>query len=533
MTSRATIDTITGTNLVAREERHNGTAELRGTDPRTGTELDPAFHEATTDEVAGAAAAAEDAFRVLRTWDDARRAAMLRTIADRLDGAGEALVERADRETALGSSPRLTGELARTTNQLRAFARLVDDGWYAEAIIDRGGDGSPDVRRQLVGLGPVAVFGASNFPLAFGVAGGDTAAALAAGCPVVAKGHPSHPGTSELVARAILAALEEVGAPAGTFSLIQGASPEVGRAVVLAPEIRAVGFTGSHAGGRALADLAQTRPEPIPVYAEMGSVNPLFVLPAAAAARAGEIAEGFAGSMTLGVGQFCTKPGLAFVPEGEAEALRQAVVSALEGNSGGPMLNARVRGAFAEELERLAALPGVEPVLSGTPDDGPLACAPSLLAADLDTFLRTEELRDEHFGPVSVVVSCPHERLTEAASAVPGSLTATIHADDEDADLAGTLQEVLTDRAGRIVYNGFPTGVAVVPAMQHGGPYPATTSPGHTSVGMTSIRRFLRPVAFQDAPDELLPPALRDANPLGIPRLVDWEWTREAIARPG
>lgn len=523
---------ITGSNLVAGKERAGGPDTLRGVDPRTGKALEPAFHEATPDEIGDAVRAAGEAFEELRSWPDERRAALLRAVADAVESAGDQLVDLADRETALGTTPRLRGELARTTGQLRSFARLVEDGWYVEAIIDPGGNGVPDVRRMLIPLGPVGVFGASNFPLAFGVPGGDTASALAAGCPVVAKGHPSHPATSEACARAVLAGLAHVGAPAGTFSMVQGAGVEVGAALATAPEIRAIGFTGSLAGGRALHDLAAARPEPIPVFAEMGSINPVFVLPGAAAARGDAIADGYAASMIQGVGQFCTKPGVVFVPEGEnGTRIAERIAEVLRSASGGPLLNERICATFRSGVEHLATLDGVAVLLRGAPNDdqGPLAGAPSLVLTDLDTYQRSPALAEEHFGPVSAVVTCPTDRLTEAARSVPGSLTATIQADEADRALAGRLQELLADRVGRMVYDGYPTGVAVVPAMHHGGPYPATTAPAHTSVGMTAIRRFMRPLAFQDAPAELLPPALVDANPLGILRLVDWTWTTDPI----
>jgi NADP-dependent aldehyde dehydrogenase len=469
-------------------------------------------------DVATATAAAAEAFAEYRRWPAARRAVLLRGIADGLEALGDELVAVADAETGLGET-RLSGEVGRTCGQLRAFADLVTAGWHVEAMIDTAG---PDLRRMLVPLGPVAVFGASNFPLAFSVPGGDTASALAAGCPVVVKAHPSHPRTSALCARAITAALADAGAPAGVFGLVEGASNAVGEALVTAPAITAVGFTGSLAGGRALYDLAAARPQPIPVYAEMGSLNPVFVTAGALAARGQAIAEGFVGSMTMGTGQFCTKPGLVFVPAGAAQGFVDAVAEGLAGVEGGPLLNDRIRDTLAGQLEATTALPGVQAVVRGSAGD---VCTPTLLRVDWETYAATPALAEEHFGPVSVVVAVPDDGFAEAAGTLAGSLTATVHAEPAEHDAVAALLEVLREKAGRLVWNGFPTGVAVTHAMQHGGPYPATTNPLHTSVGSTSIRRFLRPVAYQDTPAALLPDELRDENPLGILRLVNGRWT--------
>jgi acyl-CoA reductase-like NAD-dependent aldehyde dehydrogenase len=435
------------------------------------------------------------------------------------------------------AAPRRAGRRARTTGQLRFFADIVAEGSYAEAVIDPADPdaGRPDVRRVLVPLGPVGVFGASNFPFAFSVAGGDTAAALAARCPVVYKAHPSHPGTDELAARALTAAVAEVGAPPGTFSLIQGTSNEVGEALTLAPEIRAIGFTGSLRAGRALHELGATRDEPIPVYAEMGSLNPVFVTRGALRDRGEEIAEGLVGSMTMGTGQFCTKPGLVFVPTGEAgDRFVAAVGDRLAERGDGPLLNERIRDAFTAQLAATSDLDGVEAVVAGASgDEGGFRCAPSLLTVDAATFTAEPALSEEHFGPVSIIVRHDPAEAVELAAGLDGSLTATIHAQPDEHDEVRALQATLAEVAGRIVHDGYPTGVAVTYAMHHGGPYPATTTDLHTSVGATAIRRFLRPVAFQDTPDDLLPEALRDDNPRGIVRLVDGALTRDAVTRGG
>jgi NADP-dependent aldehyde dehydrogenase len=420
----------------------------------------------------------------------------------------------ADRETALGEQ-RLNGELTRTCFQLRLFAEALDEGSYVEATIDHAGPTPmgprPDVRRMLVPLGPVAVFGASNFPLAFSVPGGDTASALAAGCPVVVKAHPSHPATSQLCFDLMTAAARSAGAPDGTLGLVHG--QQAGADLVAHPAIRAVGFTGSYRGGRALFDIANRRPDPIPFYGELGSLNPLVITPAAASERTDEIAEGLVGSFTLGTGQFCTKPGLAFVPAGEAgERLRAAMSERVRALGAATMLNAGIQEAFDEGVRGIGDLPGVEVAASG---EGP-AVLFAVGAADFGG-----PLLEECFGPATVLVTYAGEdELLTALGTLDGNLTATIHTGEDETGLPARLATVLREKAGRLVWNGFPTGVAVSPAMNHGGPHPATTNPLHTSVGTTSIRRFLRPVAWQNAPEPLLPPELRDAT-AGIPRRVN------------
>ena len=501
-------------------------------DPRTGEPGDATFSDATPGAIAAAVSDAERAFAHAGPPASRDTARLLRAIADELDGLGDRVIETADRETGLGR-PRLTGELARTTGQWRAFASLCEEGSFVEAVIDHAvPDGRPDLRRMRFPIGPVAVFGASNFPLAFSVPGGDTASALAAGCPVVVKAHPSHPETSELTGAAIARALERAGAPAGWFSLLHGRSTAVGEALVTAPAIRAVGFTGSLRGGRALFDLAAARPEPIPVYAEMGSVNPVFVTATALEARLDAIAEGFAASMTQGTGQFCTKPGLAFVPDGPlGRRWTDQVASRLAGLSGGCLLNAGIRDALAERVGRTRGLPGVELLAGGdgAPDGPGYTYPPTVVAVAAERFLAEPALAQEHFGPFAVIVRCEGPaRMVEAARALEGSLTATVHAEAADLDAVRPLVDELRRRAGRLIWNGYPTGVAVTAAMMHGGPYPATTSSLHTSVGTAAIARWLRPVAFQSYPAGLLPPALRDENPLGLVRLVDGEWTRGA-----
>lgn len=483
-------------------------------DPRTGDEIETVDDETTPAEVAEACLAAADAAPALAAMGRAGRAELLRAMADALEDDRPQIVALADRETALGET-RLNGELTRTTFQLRLFADVLNDGGYLEATVDHAGDTAmgprPDLRRMLLPLGPVGVFGASNFPLAFSVPGGDTASALAAGCPVVVKAHPLHPATS---ARCF-EQLASVDAPEGTLALVHG--QDAGRAVVQHPAIRAVGFTGSLRGGRALFDAASSRPEPIPFYGEMGSLNPLVVTSAAAAERATEIATGFVGSFTMGVGQFCTKPGLALVPSGATE-LRTALADAAINAAGGWMLSSGIRDACDSGVERLRQVAGVHELAASTAEPAAGFWArPELLtvpASEVDGPLLTE-----CFGPVAIIATYDDEQqLLDLLDRLEGSLTASVHlgAGEQPHELI----DALVRRAGRIVYNGFPTGVAVAWAMHHGGPYPATTSALHTSVGTTAIRRWLRPVSYQAAPQALLPEELRD-DYTGIPRRVD------------
>jgi NADP-dependent aldehyde dehydrogenase len=447
------------------------------------------------------------------------RAAALRRVADVLDAAAGELVPLAHLETSLPAQPRLHAELERTTFQLRLFAETVVEGGYLSVTLDSPdtcwpAGGRADLRRMLVPVGPVAVFAASNFPFAFSVAGGDTAAALAAGCPVVLKANPGHPLLSDRVGELVAGALSSAGLPAGVFGVVHGV--EEGRALVLDPRIRTGAFTGSLQGGRALFDLACSRPDPIPFHAEMGSVNPVFVTASAAADRAEGIAEGYVASYTLGAGQFCTKPGLVFVPSAAADAFESHVAATLAGHVAAPLLNDGITARYRDGLGALRAHPAVRVLTDGA------GVAPTLLGCDAADFLSAhEDLLTECFGPASMVVRYSSaDELLACARAFTGELTATVHGELDDEE-AGPLVALLTERAGRVLWNGWPTGVSVTYAMQHGGPYPASTMPGHTSVGTTSLRRFLRPVVYQNMPQALLPEALRDGNPLGVPRRVD------------
>ncbi|WP_091229987.1 aldehyde dehydrogenase (NADP(+)) [Microbacterium sp. 3J1] len=449
--------------------------------------------------------AAAAAAPIWRRSSAAQRATWLRAAADALDANADALVAVADEETRLGAA-RLTGEVARTSGQLRLFASVVEEGSYLELTIDDADATAtpprPELRRMLTPLGPVAVFSASNFPFAFSVAGGDTASALAAGNPVIVKAHSGHPRLSALTANLVAAALEAAGAPAGSLSLVEGR--EAGNALVQHPLVRAAGFTGSVSGGRALFDLASGRPDPIPFYGELGSINPVVITEAAVAAQKDALATGLVSSFTLGVGQFCTKPGVVFIPAGTG--FEDAVAAALPAASGGPLLTERITEAFPAGLAHLEDDPSVSVLASGVEVQGVRPVA--LLTDARSVVKRPDVLLEECFGPVTLLVRYDdRDELHAAIAAVPGSLTATLHAEPVD-DVSATL-ELLQDRAGRVLFAGWPTGVAVTWSQQHGGPWPATTSL-HTSVGASAIRRFLRPLTFQDAPEPLLPEVLRD-----------------------
>ncbi|MET8291064.1 aldehyde dehydrogenase (NADP(+)) [Streptomyces sp. NPDC048448] len=498
-------------------------APVWSVDPRTGKQREQVAVEATAQEVDETVRAAHAARGAL--VDRTARAAFLRTAADLLEGAKDHLVEAADAETALGPV-RLTGELARTCYQLRAFGDIVDEGAFLDVVINHPDDTAtppiPDLRRYKVPLGVVAVYSASNFPFAFSVAGGDTASALAAGCPVVVKAHPDHPALSELVAAVLRRAAGRHGIPAGVVGLVHGF--EAGVELVRHPLVTAAGFTGSVRGGRALFDAAAARPVPIPFHGELGSLNPVVVTEAAAAERAEAIGAGLAGSMTLGVGQFCVKPGLVLAPASAAgDRLLKSLTDAVSDTDAGVLLDHRMRDNFVAGVAERAGLPGVEaPVTPGA--GGEHTVSPGFLtvpARKLATAGEHDLLLEECFGPLTVIVRYEDESEAGAVLArLPGNLTATVQLSAEEAAGEGRGAEILaelTPLAGRVVVNGWPTGVAVAPAQHHGGPYPATTSTS-TSVGGTAIERWLRPVAYQGAPEALLPAELRDDNPLDLPR---------------
>lgn len=509
---------ITGQQFIDGNRVAAGDTTLSSLSAADNTPYKQDFFEATPAEVTAAAGAAHAAFDLFSTSTPEKRAAFLEAAADEIEALGDAVIHEAMRETAL-PQPRLKGEVGRTTNQLRLFATVLRRGDYLGARIDPASESAPDTRQVKKALGPVAVFGASNFPFAFSVAGGDTAAALAAGCPVVVKAHPGHMVTSEMVAGAIARAVERSGMPSGTFNMIFG--DKVGAQLVQEPQIKAVGFTGSQNGGRALFDLAGDRAEPIPVFAEMSSVNPMFMLPGALEARGGEIADGLAGSVTLGCGQFCTGPGVVIgVKSAAMSAFVDKLAAALKDKPGQIMLNHGLLDNYQRGIERLKGLDGVREVVVGAAE--PNEAAARLFTADkARLFDPAQPLMEEVFGPSTVVVELDDaSEFDDAARALNGQLTATVTGeDDELAGVAG-LVEHLAQHAGRVLFNGFPTGVAVNDAMVHGGPYPATTDARGTSVGTLAIERFLRPVCYQDAPAVVLPDALQDSNPLGINRLI-------------
>lgn len=504
--------------------------------PAEGTYIEPQFEEASADHVNQAMSAAENAFHVYRQLPAERRAEFLEAIADEILAIGDALIERANAETALPKE-RLTGERGRTMNQLKMFATLIREGSWVEARIDlaqpdRQPLPKPDIRRMLVPIGPVAVFGASNFPLAFSVAGGDTASALAAGCPVVVKAHPAHPGTSELVARAIVAAVEKTQMPAGVFSMLHDRGHEVGTALAKHPLTKAVGFTGSLRGGRALFDVAAARPDPIPVYAEMGSTNPVFVLPGALRERGEALAEGMKNSVTMGVGQFCTNPGLTIGLGGDDFSKFTSKLGALIMDApSGTMLYPGILTAYDQGVKQLGSIEGVNKVQSNhTAELSRTEARAAMFTTNADNFLQHRELGEEVFGPSTVVVSCgSNEELEKVASNLEGHLTATIHGTEADLKEFDWLVSILENKVGRLIFNGFPTGVEVCASMQHGGPYPATTDSRSTSVGTAAISRFARPVSYQNFPQSALPVELQNKNERGIWRLVDNQFTKDQM----
>jgi NADP-dependent aldehyde dehydrogenase len=453
--------------------------------------------------------AAEEAFWTYGYSTREERAAFLDAIADEIDARGAQITWIGTSETGLPAA-RLEGERGRTVGQIRLFAAHIRNGDYLdrrydEALPDRAPLPRPDLRMMQRPIGPVAVFGASNFPLAFSTAGGDTAAALAAGCPVVVKGHSAHPGTGEIVAEAIHAAIEKTGMHPGVFSLIQGGKRDVGQALVTHPMIKAVGFTGSLGGGRALFDLCAQRPEPIPFFGELGSVNPMFILPEALSARGAAIGEGWAASLTMGAGQFCTNPGIAVVQSGpEGDAFVTAAAEALKGVQTQCMLTNGIAQAYQDGKARFDGRNAVKPVFV-TDSEGRNA-SPNLFETDSVTYLQDHDLGEEVFGPLGLVVRVSNtDEMETLAKGFAGQLTATLHMDDGDTTLARRLLPILERKAGRLLVNGFPTGVEVSDTMVHGGPYPASTNFGATSVGTLSIRRFLRPVCYQNVPKGVLP----------------------------
>jgi len=518
---------IQGVHLISGEDV-SGQGSLRAINPSSGEILEPIFPEASSENIDVAVGAALSVHEERAAADPQKRAQLLEAAAERIDAIGSEITERGMQETGLPQA-RFEGERGRTCHQLRLFASVVREGLFQNPIIEtalaqRQPLPRPDLRTRMQAIGPVAVFGASNFPLAFGIAGGDTASAWAAGCPVIAKGHPAHPGVCELVGRALQEAVRDVGLPAGMFSLLQGESFDVGTGLIKHPGIRAVAFTGSRAGGLSLWRLANEREVPIPVFAEMGSTNPVFIFPAAMQQRGQQIAEGLAGSVRLGVGQFCTCPGVVVILSDENTAsFKDELRQALCDEPVGTMLHKGIHGGYENAVDQLSARNGVKVIARGPAGDDVCGVGASLLQVDFKNFIADPAMQGEVFGPATLLVECHSlEEINDVARALEGQLTATVHATEDEIAELSSLLHLLEDRVGRLVFNDFPTGVEVGESMQHGGPWPATTDSRWTSVGAAAIQRFLRPVCWQGFPDGALPEELR-SGAVGM-RRIDGAW---------
>ena len=515
---------VAGEMIIGRSAVVGKEGTMKAIDPSRNVEIEPAFGLAGAADLARACELADAAFDVYRATGLEARAKFLETIADRIMDLGPTLIERAMTETGLPQA-RLEGERGRTCNQLRLFAKVVRDGRFQSATLDSAlPERTPprsDLRLRKIGLGPVAVFGASNFPLAFSVAGGDTASALAAGCPVIVKAHSAHLGTSEPVGKAVAKAAEECGMPEGVFSMLIGSGQTIGQALVSHPAIKAVGFTGSRAGGIALMKTAAERKEPIPVYAEMSSINPVFLLPGAL--DNAKLPQAFADSLTMGAGQFCTNPGLLIgLKSDKLQAFVAAAAGSLGAKPAATMLTPGIHKAYVNGVKGLAGIEGVSQQAAGQTTEAPCAAQAFLYQVDAKTFLSNPALEGEIFGPTSLLVVANDEaELLAVAEHVEGQLTAAVHATADDRQLAARLMPVLERKVGRILFNGFGTGVEVSHAMVHGGPFPSTSDSRSTSVGAGAIDRFLRPVCYQDVPSYLLPESLADENPQKLPRIVN------------
>lgn len=525
---------ITGSQLIGFSESTEGTERFNSINPKDGSSNPWTFSEAVDSDINLAAELAAKAFKTYRQITPGKRAEFLRAIAVTIEKHADVIVAAYAAESGLPEG-RARGELGRTTGQLRSFSDWIDEGSWVRARIDtaqpdRAPLPKPDIRKVLEPLGPVVVFGASNFPLAFSTAGGDTASALAAGCPVIVKGHPMHPATGELVARCVLHAARENAMPDGLFSHLQGTSHQLGAALVLHPLTKAVGFTGSQQGGLALAQLGQQRPEPIPVFAEMGSVNPVVLLPSALRPEAGW-AKSYAGSVTLGNGQFCTNPGLLIgVQSQELEQFIEDLATEIAKIPATCMLHTSIANRYKAVRSELLGNPGVSLVSADANPDGFNTVPATVARVSGADFKANLKLQEEVFGPFTLVVCCSdYQELQSVISGLQGQLTASLIGDSEEIKEAGNILDVLREKSGRVLFNGVPTGVEVCPSMHHGGPFPATTDGRFTSVGNDAILRWVRPVSYQNCPDQLLPEALQNKNSLGIMRLVDGILTRNPI----
>ena len=528
---------LAGRSLVGSREGTNRDESFYAADPLTGETLQPQFISASVEEMDQAVRLASDAFATYGHISGSERGSLLRKIAKKLEVLAAEVIERAQRETALPQA-RLQSEMARTCGQLRMFAEVAEEGSWVRAHIDRSqAERRPlpklDLRSMLRPLGPVVVFGASNFPLAFSVAGGDTASALAAGNPVIVKAHPAHPGTSELVGRAIQEIVRECGLPEGVFSILFDAGTRVGTELLQHPLIRAGAFTGSRRAGRVLMDLAAARPEPIPFFAEMSSTNPVFILPGALKEKGESIAAGLHTSFTMGAGQFCTKPGMVFLPHGdEADAFARKLQQLMEAPASFHLLTKGICSSYGSAIKDRGTNQAVKLLAQAPPggQGGGFGVQAALFQTDAEAFL-SSDLADEIFGPTTLLVNhSRRDQVLAIAKSLEGHLTATIQGTEQDLRDFADLIAILENKVGRLIFNGFPTGVEVTHAMVHGGPYPATSDGRSTSVGSQAIFRFARPVCYQGFPDSVLPDALKNANPLGIWRMVDGQMSRDQIA---
>lgn len=518
---------ITGANYIAGIQSKKGKQKFTSFNPETNKEGKISFYNATKEEIVNAADQAEKCFSVVSKYKDGKIADFLKTLSKEIVKLENQLINTCNKETALGEK-RLINERTRTCNQLEMFADYLLKGSYVEAIIDGRKKSQPDIRRMLMPIGPVAVFPASNFPFAFGVCGGDSASAWAAKCPVVVKAHPLHPETSELFSHAVYNAIKKHNFPKGFFSLIHGNKKEVGEKIVLNPKIKAVGFTGSLTAGRALFDLASSRKNPIPVYAEMGCINPVFITKKAMEKRKFELAETLSDSIALGSGQFCTKPGVIFVMDDVfSDDFIKKITEILDNKKPGILINKRIKEGLKKAVDISKKISGNTILTGGEAIKNKNSYKNTLFITDSKNFLTERQIQREHFGPVSFIVKCKSlDDYLKISEELEGQLTATIHLEKEDYKTITPLISKLSHKAGRIIINGVPTGVRVCNAMQHGGPYPATTYPNTTSVGTQAIKRFLRPVSFQDFPGELLPKKLRDKNKSDIVRYVNGKYEK-------
>ena len=521
-----------GQNFVGSKLSADGSKVINAENPVNGETLTGDFIEATESEINKSCELAKDAFEIYRNKSGKERAAFLRKIAEKVMDLGDELVERAMEETGLPEG-RIRGERGRTCGQLNLFADVAEEGSWVNARIDQAIPNreplpKPDVRYMERAIGPVAVFGASNFPLAFSTAGGDTASALAAGCSVVLKAHPAHPGTAELVASAAISAAKECDMPEGIISMVHGLSHNVGQTLVEHPAIKAVGFTGSIPGGRAIFDIAARRPEPIPVYAEMGSSNPVFILPQALQTKMADITSGMSGSICLGAGQFCTNPGMTILLESaESEELISKLADALSNSPAGTMVHSSIKNGYEKELNAKLEASGVELVArsSATTDNPATAAQPTLFRTSYANYKNNPELNKEVFGPCTFVITCKDKaELVEFIEGLEGHLTSTVHGDGTDFETYGDLLNLLEKKAGRLIINQYPTGVEICASMLHGGPYPASTDSRTTSVGTAAIHRYARPVCYQNFPQSLLPEELKDSNPLDVRQMINGKY---------